>query len=224
MTTAVSDTFKVVATPSQELQLELSNLAAKGNDAVNVAHKKPTDVEVKKDNERNDMALNVLQQMSEQERIHQEYRKQAQQINYAIDMALADASTPEERQEILDYQKQVQKIDNVIEQRRENGTLSVQDLEQAQHEKLDVMPDTVKSQLPDDFKTLAMSKSELESLDTLSGSSSFAANIDDKDITGLSDMNISFQTAASDQAIPESESAETVNVPHTPSDLSKFTM
>ncbi len=223
MTTTVSDTFKVVATPSQELQLELSNLAAKGNDAVNIAHKKPADIETKKDNERNDMALNVLQQISEQERIHQEYRKQAQQINYAIDMALADASTAEEREAILEYQSFVEEVDQNIEQKREADTLTQEDLEQAHQEKMRTMPETVKAHLPDDFTSPAISQSELASLESLSASS-FAASVDNTHLDDLSDMNLSFQKAASGQGMSESEPTDPLNTPSTPADFSKFTM
>ena len=222
MTTAITDTFKVVATPSQELQLELSNLAAKGNDAVNVAHKKPKDVEVKKDNERNDLALNVLQQISEQERIHQEYRKQAQQINYAIDMALAEASTPEERQEILDYQNIVEQVDKDIEQKREVGTLTQQDINNAEQIKFDKMPDTVKEYMPEKSSSLNLKENEIAELDTLSASS-FASITEDSSSNNLSELNKSFQVAATEKPMPEDCSPDPASNPLSPAELSKFT-
>ena len=224
MTITVSDTFKVVATPSQELQLELSNLAAKGNDAVNVAHKKPADIETKKDNERNDMALNVLHQISEQERIHQEYRKQAQQINYAIDMALADASTPEERQEILDYQELVREIDNDVEQKHKTGTLTQEYIDHTEQIKFDNMPENVRSRY-DNHQSIetSISETELNELDSLTGIS-FASTADEKTLDTPSDINKSFQAAVSDTQINEQTPTEPNNAPVTPSDLSKLTI
>lgn len=223
MTTAVSDTFKVVATPSQELLLELSNLAAKGNDAVNLVHKKPAESETKKEDDRNDIVLNVLQQISEQERVYQEYRKQSQQINNAIELALAKASTHEERQEILDYQNFVGQIDEDIEQKREDGILTQGHLNRAEQAKHNAMPDAVQRQLPKNTNSTVFDDTELSNLDTQS-STSFALNVDDSSSSSLSDMNLSFKAAASDQAISKSETTEPINVSHIPSDLSKFTM
>ncbi len=223
LTTAVSDTFKVVATPSQELQLELSNLAAKGNDAVNVAHKKPTNVEVKKDNERNDMALNVLQQMSEQERIHQEYRKQAQQINIAIDMALADANTPEERQEILDYQSNLSIMENDIEEKRSLGIDVTTDEADYLEFAVNSMPENVRTKYNNNHSIeSSISEPNLNELDSLTGTS-FASTADNNPFDTLPDMNKSFQSAISDTQTNEQITTEPNNTPITPSDFSKFT-
>ena len=213
-----TDVFKAVATPSPELQRLLAYAVENGSIRTGIRTGK--EEEEKNESGRKDMTMTALQ-ISEQERIHKQYLEQSAHINQAIELALTEAKTPEERQEILDYQKSVQKIDEDIEQKREAGILTQEHLEEAEQTKNRLMPDTVKKHMPEQ-RGPAFVQTELDNLEKLSGTS-FAASHDGAAFDNLPDMNGAFQAAIDDIDSNNQAPDGPENSPITPSDLSKFT-
>lgn len=220
MTANPTDIFKAVATPPPELQQMLAYHADNGSVLTGV---KPRPVkDQQKDANRDDMASNiVMQHLSEQERIYQEYREQSERINQATELALADAATPEERQEILEYQAFVQEIDEDIEQKREAGTLTDDDLELAEQQKIESMPESVKKHLPEGASSPVLDDAELSDLEARS-TSSFATS-SDSSLNSPSEMNLSFQQASAGEIEIDNEPTAPDNIPVSPSDFPKFT-